>query len=159
MRVGLVLLSIVMALALVSCGEPPPGPAPTPTAIAESPATVGMAPFELVQKVSLSLHTPTPVAATQCEHSGCEVAEANGCLCCHTTDGTDLVGPSWLDLFGKEEELETGVVTVDEAYITESILDPAAKIVKGYDNVMIVVPLTQEEIDEIISYIKTLTSG
>ena len=161
MRVGLVLLfaGMVLAIATAACGRPPPAPAPTPTPIGPSPATVSIAPFELVEKVSLALHTPTPVAASACEHAGCEVAERNGCLGCHTTDGTTLVGPSWLGLWGKEEELESGTVVVDEAYLIESIIDPGAELVKGFENVMIIVPLTQEEIDEIISYIKTLSSG
>ncbi len=159
MRVRLVLLLIGLAVALAACGKPPPGPAPTPTAIAGSPAVVSIAPVELVQKISLTLHTPTPEAATQCVHAGCEIADRNGCLGCHTTDGSDLVGPSWQGLFGKEEQLESGTVLVNEAYITESIMDPGAEIVKGFDNVMIVVPLSQEEIDEIISYMKTLSSG
>ena len=151
--------SLVAGAGLVRRAAARPG-ADRPPPIAASPATVAMAPYDLVQKVSLSLHTPTPVAGTQCEHSGCEVAEKNGCLGIVTpSTARTWSAPAGWDCSARREELETGVVTVDEAYITESILDPGAKIVKGYDNVMIAVPLTQEEIDEIISYIKTLTSG
>jgi cytochrome c oxidase subunit 2 len=64
-----------------------------------------------------------------------EVANEQGCSGCHTTDGTVLVGPSRMGLFGRDEELEDGTaVTVDAAYIEESIKDPAARITKGFTN-------------------------
>lgn len=56
-----------------------------------------------------------------------------GCVGCHSPDGTELSGPTWLGLFGQEEELEDGsTVTVDEDYIRKSILDPNIQIVKGF---------------------------
>ncbi len=56
------------------------------------------------------------------------------CASCHTIDGGKSVGPSWKDLYGKMETLTDGSqVLVDDAYLTESIFDPQAKIVKGFE--------------------------
>ncbi|MCO6449848.1 MAG: cytochrome c oxidase subunit II [Caldilineales bacterium] len=91
---------------------------------------------------------------------GQQIAQSAGCTACHSVDGSVLVGPSWQGLFGKTENLEDGSsVTVDEAYLHESIVDPAAKIVAGFANVM---PnnygdtLTEAEIGYLIEYIKSL---
>jgi cytochrome c oxidase subunit 2 len=60
-----------------------------------------------------------------------------GCNACHSLDGVDGAGPTWQGIVGREEQLEDGTsVTVDEAYILNSILNPADQIVQGYQNVM-----------------------
>lgn len=81
------------------------------------------------------------------------------CLACHSTDGSQMVGPSWKGLYGKEETLEDGsTVTVDDAYIHESIVDPNKKIVKGFPPSMppLGATLTDEQIKDITEYIKSL---
>ena len=81
------------------------------------------------------------------------------CIACHSIDGSKLVGPSWKGLYGRAEEMSDGTtVTADEAYILESILEPAKKVVKGYAPVMpsFKGQLKQEEIDSAILYIKSL---
>ncbi len=92
---------------------------------------------------------------------GQKVAETQGCLACHSIDGTQLVGPTWQGLFGKEEALEDGrMVTVDEAYLYRAIVDPDAEIVAGFPAG--VMPqnygevLSEEEIQALIEYIKSL---
>ncbi len=84
----------------------------------------------------------------------------NGCAGCHSVDGTRLTGPTWLGLYGEDVRLTDGtVVTADDAYITESILDPKAKEVEGFSPTSMpayATVLTQEEINNIIAYIKTL---
>jgi len=68
---------------------------------------------------------------------GRAVAAEKGCFQCHSLDGTRGVGPSWKDLYGAEETLSDGSrVLVDGAYVTESMIEPAAKIVAGYPPVM-----------------------
>ena len=90
---------------------------------------------------------------------GEEIAQSLGCTACHSTTGEVVVGPSWLNLFGKIETLSDGSeVLVDEAYIEESILDPSAKVVQGFDAVMPAFPtLTAEDIQDIIAYMQTLS--
>lgn len=68
---------------------------------------------------------------------GREVAARQGCLACHTLDGTTYVGPSWRGIFGATVALESGErVRVDEAYLTESMMDPQARVVKGFPRIM-----------------------
>ncbi|HRN58462.1 MAG TPA: hypothetical protein PLL71_18505, partial [Agriterribacter sp.] len=69
--------------------------------------------------------------------------------------------PAWNGLFGKEEQvIENGKKTsvkVDEAYIRESIKYPQQKITVGFENTpMPVFPVTDDEIEQLIAYIKTL---
>lgn len=79
------------------------------------------------------------------------------CITCHSVNGTRLVGPTFKGLWGKEESLVGGAkVTVDEAYLNESIKDPMAKIVEGYPPSMPVQNVTDDEIGFIIEYIKSL---
>ncbi|MBX3242160.1 MAG: c-type cytochrome [Chitinophagaceae bacterium] len=92
---------------------------------------------------------------------GEQVYVLKGCGACHKTDGSSLIAPAWNGLFGKEEEvIENGSKTsvkVDEAYIRESIKDPQRKITVGFENTpMPVFPVTDDEIEQLIAYIKTL---
>ena len=47
-------------------------------------------------------------------------------------------------------------MTADDAYIKESILQPGAKIVKGFAPVMPPFQLSDDEINAVIAFIKTL---
>ena len=96
--------------------------------------------------------SPDPVAA------GKTVAGRNACGACHSIDGTKLVGPTWKGLFGSSESMTDGSsFVVDEAYIAESIRNPAAKIVAGFDNAMTVFDfLSDDEVNALVAYIKSL---
>jgi cytochrome c oxidase subunit 2 len=74
-------------------------------------------------------------------------------------DGSDKIGPTWQGLYGSDRQMEDGsTVTADDNYIRESILDPANKIVEGYQNQMVSYEgrLSDDDISDIIEYIKTL---
>ena len=89
---------------------------------------------------------------------GKTVFEANGCPACHTIDGTPGVGPTLKGLFGRETEMEGGtVVKADEAHIAEEIREPNKYVVKGFQPIMPVLPLTDAEVDELVQYLKTLS--
>jgi len=85
---------------------------------------------------------------------------ATRCAVCHQTSDQRLVGPGFKGLFGKEHMMESGeMVVADENYIRESILNPNAKIVKGYPKGQMPTfagQLDEQEIMGIIEYIKTL---
>jgi cytochrome c oxidase subunit 2 len=89
---------------------------------------------------------------------GAELYKKNACNTCHTTDGSPLVGPSFKGLFGRSEQFEDGgKVLVDENYIRESIMQPQAKIVKGFaGKTMPPFVLKDWKVDALIEYIKTL---
>lgn len=85
-----------------------------------------------------------------------------GCNSCHTVDGSANVGPTWLGVYGSQEQLTGGgTVTVDENYIRESILVPAAKIVAGFPNQMTSYQgqITDRELAAVIAYIKSLSDA
>lgn len=86
------------------------------------------------------------------------VANQNGCFACHSVDGSIIVGPTWLGLYGSEVELSDGTTVIaDDAFIHESILEPNAKIVAGFPaNAMPQYSLSEEEIADIIEFIKSL---
>ena len=90
---------------------------------------------------------------------GEQLVTRNACDTCHSSDGTRLQGPTFQGLFGSERTMEDGEeVTADENYIRESILDPNARITRGYQPVMpsYAGTLNDRQIDAIIEYIKTL---
>lgn len=92
---------------------------------------------------------------------GAELAKTQGCIGCHSIDGSQLVGPTWLGLYGRQVTFADGTtVQADEEYLRQSILDPAAQIVKGFPaNVM---PntykdtLSQDDVGALIEYIESL---
>ena len=74
-------------------------------------------------------------------------------------DGKAGTGPSFKGIFGHPAELEVGgTVVVDENYIRESVLEPRAKVVKGYQPVMPTYQglLKDKQIDALVEYIKSL---
>src|SRR5699024_10140212 len=90
---------------------------------------------------------------------GKQIASENACQSCHTTDGTELVGPTWKNLYGSEVQFEDGSSTIaDVDYLHESIVDPAAKIVEGFPPSMVPYDyLDDSEISSLIEYIKSLS--
>lgn len=90
---------------------------------------------------------------------GRQLALSEGCARCHSVDGTPHIGPTWLNLYGREERLEGGrTVLVDEEYLTRSMMEPLADVVAGFNPVM---PSYQgklggAETAALLEYIKTL---
>lgn len=80
------------------------------------------------------------------------------CTACHTTDGSRLVGPSFQNVWGRQEKFEDGSSgVVDENYVRQSILEPQAKIVDGYPHSMpsFAGQLKDKDIEGIIAFLKT----
>ena len=90
--------------------------------------------------------------------TGQKLFQQLGCGSCHRSD-TQGRGPNLVGVFGKPVLLEDGrTVVADENYVRESILNPGAKIVSGFKNIM---PSFQGVVNEeqllgLISYIKSL---
>jgi cytochrome c oxidase subunit 2 len=97
-------------------------------------------------------------AAQTPEGRGQALVAANGCVACHSVNGAKGIGPTWFRLAGSEVELVGGVIVVaDDAFLTESILQPQAKIVAGFEGQqMPAYGFTEEQVADIIAYIKTL---
>jgi len=87
------------------------------------------------------------------------LAARHGCLRCHTTDGTPHLGPTWRGLYRKQVVLANGQrVIADDAYLTESMMDPAIKLVAGYQPTMpsYLGVVSGPEIAAILEYIRSL---
>jgi len=99
------------------------------------------------------------------EEEGRRLYQAYGCIACHAIDATTLarLGPSWRGLYCSQRTVAGGVirVTADEAYLRESILQPAAKVVSGYERGEVSMPgyagvLTDSQLDSLVLLIKSL---
>ena len=95
---------------------------------------------------------------------GERIYKSMGCMACHSADDVKQpkIGPSWRGIFGTKREIaKAPSVNVDDAYLRESILTPAAKVVKGFEQVEAGMPpyagvLTDAQIDSVILFIKSL---
>jgi len=81
-----------------------------------------------------------------------------GCVTCHRSD-TQGRGPNLVGVYGKPVMLEDGrTLTADENYIRESIVDPGAKIVKGFKPVMPTFQgqISDDQLNALVAYVKSL---
>lgn len=102
--------------------------------------------------------TETPLS-----EQGWNILRRNGCNACHSSDGTKLVGPSYLGIWGNSRTVTTGrdqrEVIADEDYIKRSIFEPNADIVEGFNKGLMLSyegMVTEEEVELIIEYLKSL---
>jgi hypothetical protein len=102
----------------------------------------------------------TPVTAEE----GKRLATVLGCELCHSNDGSTQgkVGPTWKKLFASERLFADGSKTVaTETYLRESIQQPAARIVRGFEKGDVAMPsyeglISESQIQALILYIKSL---
>lgn len=115
--------------------------------------------------VDLKPRTLQAVAATPITaEEGKRVSELMGCVACHSIDGSTLgkIGPSWKAVFGHERKFADGTkITADENYVRQSIREPAAKVVAGFDKSDAGMPsydgvMTDAQIESLVLYIKSL---
>lgn len=123
--------------------------------------------FEPGLKIDLTPRKSAVAAAVKpTVEEGERLYQMFGCMACHSTDGTLVgkVGPSWKGLFGTERDIAKGMkgkVKADEAYLRESILNPSAKVVKGFEKFDTGMPiyagiLNDSQIESLILFIKSL---
>jgi cytochrome c oxidase subunit 2 len=87
------------------------------------------------------------------------VAAKAGCQKCHTTDGSAYLGPTWVGLYDSTVTMNDGTtVRADAAYLTESMMDPGARIVRGFANMMpsYLGKLEAAEVGAILEFMRTI---
>ncbi|MDR3606640.1 MAG: c-type cytochrome [Oligoflexia bacterium] len=100
---------------------------------------------------------PSPSIEAAAQPPGQKIMQTKGCFACHSVNGSPGVGPTFKGVWGRKETLSDGTaITVDEPYVIESIRKPQAKVVKGFGPVMPTIPMTDQELKDIIEYMKTI---
>lgn len=128
----------------------------TSHAYMESPViVVSQADFDAWVQEELNLLGADPAAR------GEKWARNNGCISCHSLDGSMGVGPTWKGLYGTTQQLADGsTVTVDDEYLLTAIINPNAQVAAGFPaNVMpqnFKDTLSEQQLADIIEFIKTL---
>lgn len=120
-------------------------------------------------RIEVDLTPRAATAAVQVKptaEEGARLYQMFGCMACHSTDGSTVgkVGPSWKGLFGSERDIAKGIkgrVKADAEYLKESILNPGARVVKGFEKFDTGMPiyagiLNESQIQSLILYIQTL---
>jgi len=90
--------------------------------------------------------------------NGAKLFQDLACITCHLENGQGRA-PVLKGLYGKTVQLQSGqTVTVDDAYIRESVLNPQAKVVAGFQPIMPTFQglVTEEQLLQLIAYIKSL---
>ena len=114
---------------------------------------IAMEPADFQAWLSGGRAEDSPVAAGQ------KLFSDLACNTCHMTESQGR-GPMLTNLFGKTVELQGGgTAVVDEAYIRESIVNPQAKIVAGFQPIMPTFQglVSEEQLLQLISYVKSLS--
>jgi cytochrome c oxidase subunit 2 len=94
---------------------------------------------------------------------GLQIMINQGCNACHSSDGSKIIGPSYLNLYGEAQiVIRNGkevTVTADDEYIRKAIFDPNSEVVKGYPKGLMqsyTDILSDDDLSKIIEYLKTL---
>lgn len=94
---------------------------------------------------------------------GLKIMINQGCNACHSSDGSKIVGPTYLNLYGEKQIVirdgKEVSVTVDDEYIKRAIFDPNSDIVKGYPKGLMQSykeVISDDDITKIIEYLKSL---
>ena len=91
--------------------------------------------------------------------NGAKLFSDLSCNTCHLENGQGR-GPVLKGLYGKQILITGGqTVTMDDAYIRESVLHPQAKVVAGFQPIMPTFQglVTEEQLLQLIAYIKSLS--
>lgn len=128
-------------------------------------ATEGFAPLPpRAPPVSDVAPSPAPADPEPSIAAGRVTAQLYGCAACHSTDGSShaSIGPTWRGLYGSVRPLVGNRETpADDSYLRESILDPTAKVLRGFGKSEYAMPsyagvLSDSQIDSLILFIKSL---
>ena len=119
-------------------------------------SVIVMEPREFDNWLSGNTSNTTPAAAGQ------QLFQTLGCASCHGTNGEGGRGPVLAGAFGKEADLQDGrKPIVDEAYVRESIINPQAKLVRGFGPIMPTFQgqISEDQLVQLVAFIKSLSTS
>ena len=90
--------------------------------------------------------------------AGAKLFDQLACHTCHKSDGTGR-GPALEGVYGKPVQLAGGQrIDADDAYLRESITNPKAKVVAGYEAIMPTFQgqVSEEQLLQLLAYIRSL---
>ncbi|HSS49270.1 MAG TPA: cytochrome c oxidase subunit II [Thermoanaerobaculia bacterium] len=96
--------------------------------------------------------------------SGADLFQSLACVTCHRAGETGRLarGPALEGVYGGQVKLADGrTVTADDDYVRESILNPTAKVVAGWEPVMPTFQgqVSEEQLSQLIAYVRSLGSA
>jgi cytochrome c oxidase subunit 2 len=92
--------------------------------------------------------------------AGARLFEQLACNTCHKSDDTGR-GPALEGIYGKPVQLAGGQeIDADESYLRESITNPKAKLVAGYEAIMPTFQgqVSEEQLLQLLAYIRSLAN-
>ena len=98
-----------------------------------------------------------PAGGSMAEN-GAKLFQDLACATCHLENGQGRA-PSLKGVYGSTVTLQNGqTVTADDAYVRESVLNPQAKVVAGFQPIMPTFQglVTEEQLLQLIAYVKSL---
>ena len=94
---------------------------------------------------------------------GRQIVERQGCLACHSLDGSTIIGPTFRGVFGEPVTVITRgqerTIPYDEDYVRRSVYEPDFDIHKGFRPGQMFSyegEISQAEIDLIVAFLKSL---
>jgi cytochrome c oxidase subunit II len=118
-------------------------------------SVIAMEPVDFQAWLGGGKASDTPAAA------GEKLFQDLACISCHSNDA-QARAPQLAGLFGHAVTLQSGSsVVADESYIRESIVNPQAKVVTGFQPIMPTFQglVTEEQLLQLIAYVKSLSEA
>ena len=116
-----------------------------------------------VMFVVFNKREPKPVAVVTKTYPG-DVAAGrlvtmkNGCVTCHSDDGTIVRGPSYKGLFNSTVTYTDGTTgVVDEADVRDQLVHPTSRVIETFEPIMPPAKnLSAKDIDDLIAYLHSI---
>jgi mono/diheme cytochrome c family protein len=140
------------SLVLLAACSGSPSRQTSPEPIANTAPPIDAAVVVPPKQPDAQVDPPEAVAA------GATLFEQRACKVCHEPGAPQAKGGPLSGLWGTQVQLADGTaVLFDEAYVRESILEPAKKLRAGFPNVMPAYPIfTDDEMAQVTAYIRSL---
>ena len=132
-----------------------------PPQIKVAPRVIQAAAMPVAEGATVAALQPAPAKAADPAARGAELVKDLGCTACHSAGSDRVVGPGWGGLYGSTVDLADGhKAKADDAYLTESIRQPNAKVVAEYPpDVMpayAAEQLSDGDVTAIVAYLRSL---